>query len=92
MSLGLGASLTRTLSTTNPIENLNGLLRSTTRRVRRWDDGTMVLRWALVGVLEATRGFRRLKGHKDMNLLVAHLKQLGQSAAQTTVDDERSAA
>lgn len=52
----------------------------------------MILRWALVGVLEATRGFRRLKGHKDMNLLVAHLKQLGQNATQTTVDDERSAA
>lgn len=92
MSLGLGPSLTRTLSTTNPIENLNGLLRSTTRRVKRWDDGTMILRWALVGVLEATRGFRRLKGHKDMNRLVAYLKQLGQNAPQTTVDDERSAA
>lgn len=92
MSLGLTAPLTRTLSTTNPIENLNGLLRSTTRRVKRWDDGTMILRWALVGVLEATRGFRRLKGHKDMNLLVAHLKQLGQNAPQPTVDDQRSAA
>jgi transposase-like protein len=92
MSLGLAASLTRTLSTTNPIENLNGLLRSTTRRVKRWDDGTMILRWALVGVLEATRGFRRLKGHKDMNLLVAHLKELGQNTAPTSVDDELSAA
>ena len=92
MDLGLSASLTRTLSTTNPIENLNGLLRSTARRVKRWDDGTMILRWALVGVLEATRGFRRLKGHKDMNLLVAHLKQLGQNAAQPSVDDARSAA
>lgn len=92
MNLGLSAPLTRTLSTTNPIENLNGLLRSTTRRVKRWDDGTMILRWALVGVLEATRGFRRLKGHKDMNLLVAHLKQLGQNAPQPSVDDQRSAA
>jgi putative transposase len=92
MTLGLGPSLTRTLSTTNPIENLNGLLRSTARRVKRWDDGTMILRWALVGVLEATRGFRRLKGHKDMNRLVAHLKELGHNTAQTTVDDERSAA
>jgi transposase-like protein len=92
MNLGLSAPLTRTLSTTNPIENLNGLLRSTTRRVKRWDDGTMILRWALVGVLEATRGFRRLKGHKDMNLLVAHLNQLGQNAAPPSVDDQRSAA
>ena len=92
MDLGLNASLSRTLSTTNPIENLNGLLRSTTHRVKRWDDGTMILRWALVGVLEATRGFRRLKGHKDMGLLVAHLKQLGQNAPTPSVDDQRSAA
>jgi putative transposase len=92
MGLGLGASLTRTLATTNPIENLNGLIRTTTRRVKRWDDGTMVLRWALVGVLEAQRGFRRLRGYKDMNLLVAHLKQLGESAPQTAVDEGRSAA
>jgi len=92
MSLGLGSTLTRTLSTTNPIENLNGLIRATTRRVKRWDDGTMILRWALVGVLEAQRGFRRLRGHKDMNILVAHLKQLAEGGAQSPVDGERSAA
>jgi transposase-like protein len=92
MGLGLGASLMRTLSTTNPIENLNGLLRATTRRVKRWDDGTMVLRWALVGVLEAARGFRRLRGFRDINLLVAHLKQIEASAIQPTVDARRSAA
>ncbi len=92
MGLGLGAALTRTLSTTNPIENLNGLLRATTRRVKRWDDGTMVLRWALVGVLEAARGFRRLRGFRDMNLLVAHLKQIETSASQPSVDSKRSAA
>src|SRR5579863_1652769 len=92
MGLGLGASLTRTISTTNPIENLNGLIRATTRRVKRWDDGTMILRWALVGVLEAQRGFRRLRGHKDMNILVAHLKQLAEGGAQSPVDGERSAA
>ena len=61
-------------------------------RVKRWDDGTMVLRWVLVGVLEAARGFRRLKGHTDMNLLVAQLKQLGQGATQPAVDAQRSAA
>ena len=36
-------ALERTLSTTNPIENLNGLIRSRTRNVRRWESGTMVL-------------------------------------------------
>jgi transposase-like protein len=70
MDFGLSPALTRTLSTTNPIENMNGRIRHTARRVKRWDDGTMILRWVLVGVLEAARGFRRLKGHKDMKTFV----------------------
>ena len=92
LGLGLSPALTRTFSTTNPVEHLNERIRTTARRVKRWDDGTMVLRWVLVGVLEAARGFRRLKGHKDMNLLVAQLKQLGQGATQAAVDAQRSAA
>ena len=31
----------------------------------------MVLRWTAAAVLEAVKGFRRLKGHKDMPKLVA---------------------
>ena len=40
----------------------------------------MVLRWVAAGVLEATKGFRRVKGCKDMPQLVAALRarvQLG---------------
>jgi putative transposase len=95
MGLGLSPALTRSLSTTNPIENLNGRIRATARRVKRWDDGTMILRWVLVGVLEAARGFRRLKGHKDMKAFVARLKQHGDPASaldQPIVDAKRVAA
>jgi len=95
MGLGLSVSLTRSLSTTNPIENMNGRIRTTARRVKRWDEGTMILRWVLVGVLEAVRGFRRLKGHKDMKLFVARLRQHAESssvAQPTTVDAKRAAA
>lgn len=92
MGLGLSASLTRSLSTTNPIENMNGRIRATARRVKRWDSGTMILRWVLVGVLEAARGFRRLKGHKGMGALVAKLKQHGAEPAQPAVDEEDKAA
>lgn len=91
--LGLPPSLTRSFSTTNPIENMNGRIRATSRRVRRWDGGTMILRWVLVGILEAARGFRRLKGHKDMSLFVDRLEQHGASlVAQPTTVDAKSAA
>jgi transposase-like protein len=92
IGFGLSPSLARSFATTNPVESLNERIRTTARRVKRWDDGTMVLRWVLVGVLEAERGFRRLKGHKDMPTLVARLKQLGEGAPQPVVDIQRSAA
>jgi len=34
----------------------------------------MVVRWVAAGVLEAVKGFRRLKGHKAMPQLVAALR------------------
>lgn len=94
IGLGLSPSLTRSLSTTNPIENMNGRIRTTARRVKRWDGGTMILRWVLVGVLEAARGFRRLKGHKDMKTFVARLKQHAETNVPqpAAVDAKRAAA
>ncbi len=65
LGLGLSPALTRTFSTTNPVEHLNERIRTTARRVKRWDDGTMVQRWVLVGVLEAARGFRRRGPHES---------------------------
>lgn len=52
------------------------------------------LRWVLVGVLEAARGCRRLKGDKDMKDFVARLEQHGEAAAvqPTAVDAKRAAA
>jgi transposase-like protein len=74
LSFDLIDSLERTLVTTNPIENLNSVLRRIHRNVKRWQDGTMVLRWVAIGLQEATKGFRRLKGHEGMPKLVAALR------------------
>lgn len=96
VALNLPSALARSLATTNPIENMNGRIRATSKRVKRWNDGTMILRWVLVGVLEAARGFRRLKGCKDMALLVARLKTHGDSGIparqQSDVDATSEAA
>jgi transposase-like protein len=78
LSLGLNDgcdALKRTLVTTNPIENLNSVLRRIHHNVKRWRDGTMVLRWVAIGLHEATKGFRRLKGHEGMPKLVAALRK-----------------
>ena len=72
MRLGLPENLERVLSSTNLIENLFGRVREIGRRVKRWQSGTMVLRWTAAGVLE--RGFRKLVGYRAMPILVAALR------------------
>ena len=64
--LGIRGTLYKTLRSTNAIENLNGSIAQFTRRVTRWRDGKMVLRWVATAVLEAEKKFRRIRGYKDM--------------------------
>ena len=74
IGLGLSARLQRSLATTNAAESLLSRTRHVKRNVKRWRGGAMVLRWVAAGVLEATKGFRRVKGCKDMPQLVAALR------------------
>ena len=74
LGLGLSERLQRSLATTNAIESLLSRTRHVKRHVKRWRGGTMVLRWVAAGVLEAAKGFRRVKGCQDMPALVAALR------------------
>jgi putative transposase len=71
--LGVTDRLTRTLSSTNPVESMISIARTTARNVKRWRDGEMVRRWVAAGMLNAERSFRQIKGCKDMPVLVAAL-------------------
>jgi putative transposase len=74
LQLKLPKNLTRTFSTTNAIENMNGCIRRVTRNVKRWRDESMIRRWVALGVGEAQRGFRRVKGHAALSILIAALR------------------
>ena len=74
ITLGLSDRLRQSLATTNAIESLISRTRHVKRNVKRWRGGQMVLRWTAAAVLEAVKGFRRLKDHKDMPKLVAALR------------------
>ena len=73
--LGVTGALYRTLRSTNPIENLNGLIGHFIRNVRRWRDGQMLVRWVAAGLQETRRSFRRLRGHADLPALIRALDQ-----------------
>ena len=80
--LGLPAQLRRSLACTNSIENVMGTVRRVCRNVKRWRNASMALRWTAAGMMEATKGFRRLKAHKQLPILKAALAAL--QAKQTT--------
>ena len=71
--LGITGTLARTLTTSNPIESMISIARTTNRNVTHWRDGQMVLRWTAAGLLNAQRSFRRVRGYKQMPQLVAAL-------------------
>ncbi len=89
--LGVSGRLAKTLTNTNCIESMISVTRSTMGRVKRWKDGSMKKRWVAAGMLEAERSFRRVKGCKEMNTLVAALRYCVGEAV-TPADYDQAAA
>jgi transposase-like protein len=86
--LGVEGRLARTLITTNPIESMISVARTTLGNVKRWRDGTMKKRWLAAGVLEAERSFRRVKGCQAMPVLMAALRRHAAAVTPTTYHEE----
>jgi len=78
--LKLPMELRRSLACTNIAENMMGTIRRVTRNVKRWRNGKMALRWVAAGMIEAAKGFRKLKAHKQLpalrTALIAHQDRL----------------
>jgi len=73
--LGLSPSLSRCLVSTNVIESPHSGVRLRTRKVCRWRDGKMVLRWAAAALLMTEQNFRRIMGYRDLWMLKAALDE-----------------
>ncbi len=69
--LGVPDKLAKTLRTTNPVESMLAICRQHSSNVKRWRDGQMAMRWCAAGMLEAEGQFRRVKGYKEIPILVA---------------------
>jgi transposase-like protein len=92
LTLKLSPRLRRSLATTNAAESLLSRTRHVKRNVKRWRNGQMMLRWVAAGVLEAVKGFRRLKGYADMPMLVAALRARDRQLGLVTASEERQIA
>jgi transposase-like protein len=71
--LGVAPTLARTLRSTNAVESMIEICRDHSRNVKRWDGGSMALRWCAAGLLEAKKQFRRVNGHLHLKALRAAL-------------------
>ena len=92
MGLDLHQSLARTLSTTHPIEFLNGRIRRTTHHVATWESGERVLRWLAISLLEASKTFCKLRGYKGIPKLVTALRAHDARLTRPAVDATKRAA
>jgi len=68
-------ALWRTLRSTNPVEQAFSVCRTEARNVKRWQSGDQALRWVAAGLQQASSGWRRLRGHRSMPILLAGLKR-----------------
>jgi transposase-like protein len=74
LRLGVPPTLARTLHSTNPIESMIEICREHAGNVKRWQDGTMALRWCAAGMVEAANQFRRVNGYLHLPALRAALE------------------
>ena len=90
--LKLPMELRRSLACTNIAENMMRTIRRVTRNVKRWRSGTMALRWVAAGMIEAAKGFRKLKAHRQLPLLRSALIARQERLAKSTVTPASRAA
>ena len=73
--LGLSEPLRRRFSNTNTIESCFSLADDLCRNVKCWRDANMAWRWAGTVLLEVEKRFHRVKGYRDLPLLMEKLRQ-----------------
>jgi transposase-like protein len=66
----------KSLGCTNVIENMNGLIRKTTQRVRRWSNEEMIMRWVSSGIMESEKSFRQVKGYRSIQILLDRISNM----------------
>lgn len=79
-------ALWRTLRSTNPIEQAFSVCRTVHGNVKHWQSGDQAMRWVAAGLTQASTGWRRIRGYRQMPLLVAALKRHVQSIDQEVAD------
>jgi len=74
--LKVPALLRKTLTSTNPIESMFSTVRGCEGNIKRYRGSSMSQRWLASVLLYCERGFRRVKGCRDINGIVGTIDKL----------------
>ena len=80
--LDLPPALMRCLATTNIIESPHAGVRIQTRRVTRWQNGRMVIRWLASAFIRTEEKFNKIMGYRDLWTLEAILNDAQPATGQ----------
>jgi hypothetical protein len=75
-------------------KSLHASVRRTLRQawVKRWSSASMALRWTAAAMLEAEKGFRRLKAYKQLHslhaALIAHYELVSNKSNDRLLDQQ----
>jgi len=61
-------------TSTNPIENMFSTVRDCETNIKRYRGSTMSQRWLAAVLLHCERGFRKIKGYKDIFKLIESIE------------------
>ncbi len=87
--LGVPPKLRRSLASTNVIESAFSIVETVCRNVKRWRPGDQIERWVGSGLLVAERQFRKIRGFREIPLLLA---SLANTVSRKPVANEAAAA
>jgi len=73
--LGISFEFSRSLSTTNCIENLNGTIQRNIRNNTKWQSSNHLQRWVAASCLKAEEKMRKIAGYKKLPKLEKALKK-----------------
>ena len=76
------------IATTSPMESANSVCASVVKRIKNWQNGEQILRNIASGFMEAEKSFRRIRGYKQLPILISSLLK----ETQTIVEDKSKSA
>jgi len=79
--LKVPALLRKTLITTNPIESMFSIVRQCEKNIKRSRGSKMLQRWLAAVLLYAEQQFRTVKGHQEIDQVIANIKADQKEAA-----------